>query len=47
MELNAEIVYVVFRVVALPPALNWTPSFLIIKKALAVLRVVKLECSPT
>lgn len=38
MELNAEIVYLVlvFRIVALPPALNWTLSFLIIKKVLAV-----------
>jgi len=40
-EMNAETVHIVFRIVALPPALNWALVFLIIKEVLAVLRVVK------
>lgn len=43
MELDAEIVYIVFRAIALLPAMNWMLSSLIIKKkVLGVLRVVKL-----
>lgn len=32
MKLDAEIEYIVFRAIALPPAMNWMLSSLIIKK---------------